>query len=44
MKIKSQENHNFNEKTQSTNVDTEMNQMLEPPDKELKAATTKTKL
>lgn len=44
VKIKSQENHNFNEKRQSINVDTEMNRMLESPDKEFKAAITKKKL
>lgn len=43
VKIKSQENHNFNEKRQSINVDTEMNRMLESPDKEFKAAITKKK-
>lgn len=43
VKIKSQENHNFNVKRQSINVDTEMNRMLESPDKEFKAAITKKK-
>lgn len=42
VKIKSQKNHNFNEKRQSANVDTEMNRMLESPDKEFKAAITTT--
>ena len=38
---KIQEKHNFNERRQSNNADTEVNQMLEISDKNFKAAVIK---